>query len=70
MSKWVIEMPESWRPGACESCGRFRHFCRDRFKVAGECPYANAKKAVEVKSIAGYDLSAVSGGKLWATEEE
>lgn len=47
---WVIEMPETWIPGN----GELNYFCRTcgRNIVDGkcyfDCPFANAKPAVEI----------------------
>ena len=50
MKQWIIEMPEDWKGDKdCVMCGAYRHICQSRFKDAFECPYANAKEAVEVK---------------------
>jgi hypothetical protein len=50
MSKWVIEMPDGWRPSVCITkdyvCPSFENgTCSNE---DGDCPLANAKKAVEV----------------------
>jgi hypothetical protein len=51
MKQWIIEMPEGWKGDKdCVMCGAYRHICQSRFKAALECPYANAKEAVEVKN--------------------
>ena len=78
---WIVMMPDNWNPEDCTTCGNYRHFCRERFRDDMECPYANAKKAVEASNeqieIAGYMMSVTPGpiidGKpvtLYAVEDE
>lgn len=49
MKTWIIEMPDGWIYGECKLCPR-GWACNEKNGVDGDCPLANAKEAVKIKS--------------------
>lgn len=84
MPKYLIDMPEGWKPCQCQAYIDNKSvvcplFTNRKCGPACHCPLANAKKAVEISKDEVGELAFVCEGeptpligkpvKLWATEE-